>query len=307
MFENKIISPFLKIIPQSKWNFLSNAFARVSIPTIGSPISFNHGNFILKEFDLLESDELRNKKFLDFCYPSELVDREKEIEIDRQYWRNASTFAIYDKNELIKGCAQYIAKKDNSQIPVELTHIIDKSGKAKDISAIFNKNKVQSGSYAEIYRCRRSFDLRSSDAFSVVYMLFKALWAKIIQESAHSIYITFDANNNELYNLYIKRLCFQDPGIIVRFNNSSKSWRLLVKDCLYEEKEMASLSRTHFFMQTWFRKNLKKKNLHIRPPLSPVTARLFPENKTALFTHVVKTGKHQSRARRRILNRNRVS
>jgi hypothetical protein len=303
MFENKIVNPFLKIVPQSNWNYLSNAVAVASLPTIGSPISFSFQNFKLKEFDLLKSDEVEKKKFLNFCYPLDIADREKEIEIDHQYWRNSSTFIILNENDSIKGCAQYICPKDDSPIPAELTHIVDKSGAMKDRSAIFNKKTMPGGSYAEIYRCRRSFDLKCSDAFSVVYILFKALWAKTIQESVRYIYITFDPENKELYNLYIKRLCFLDPGITVRFDNSAKDWKLLVKDCLYQEKKLASLSRTHFFMQTWFRKNLKKKNLRIKPSLRPVAAQVFSEDKIALISQVIPTGQKQSRARRRILER----
>ena len=300
MFENKLVDLLLKLVPQSKWNLLSNLFSRMSIPTIGSPISFKYGNFTIKEFNLLKMDKLQKEKFLEFCYPLDMADRKKEIKIDRQYWRTAATFIVFDANDSIIGCAQYISKIYGSRLPVEFAHVIEKSETSNCDIGIFFKSILPHGSCAEIYRCRRSFGINRHDSFLVVHMLFKALWAKIIQESAQYIYITFNPIAHELYNLYIRKLCFQNPGILVRFGNNPQNWELLIKDCLYQENELAALSPSHFIMQTWFRKNLRKKNLRIRPH-GPVTARLISPKKTVLRTHVVLPCQSQTSARRHLL------
>ena len=150
------------------------------------------------------------------------------------------------------------------------------------------------GSYAEIYRCRRAFDLTRTESFLIVYMLFKALWAKTIQESVESIYITFDPDIKELQNLYTKKLCFKNSG------NSPKDWQLLVKDCLHHEHKVATKSRLHFFMQTWFRKDLKKKNLRIHRRHRPVTAHLVSEIEPVLFTNLVTSQKRVGLRRKEI-------
>jgi hypothetical protein len=232
-----------------------------------------------------------------------MADRENEIDIDHQYWADASTFIVVNKlNNEIVGDIQFIPKKNNNKIPVEFGSIIP----PENIS-LLNSFKIPGGNFSEIYRCRRSMTLKGIESVIVISMLFKAIWAKVIQTNTAYSYITFDPLLNELRNLYVRRLSFSNPGVFLSFNGSSKKWSLLVKDWIKHETSFATLGKSQFYLLTWVRKNLKKKNLHIRPPLRPVTARLFPENKTALFTRVVKTGKHQSRARRRILNRNRVS
>jgi hypothetical protein len=298
MFENESTSLLLDLVPQSSWNLLSNIVALTSGCLIDSPISFSYGNFTIKEFDLLSANETLKTQFLDFCYPFDKEEKEKEIEIDRQYWPGAASFIVVDQNGAIKGCAQFLAKKRVPVIPFELSHIIDKSGPEEKDCGVFHDIMPLCGSYAEIYRCRRSFDLKGAEPFTVVYMLFKGLWAKIIQESIQSIYITFNPTIRELQNLYIKRLCFQNSGITVRFGNSPKDWQLLVKDCLFQENKLATKSRSHFFMQTWFRKDLKKKNLRILRRHRPVTAHLVSEIEPVLFTNVVASQKRVSMRRK---------
>jgi hypothetical protein len=92
-------------------------------------------------------------------------------------------------------------------------------------------------------------------------MMFKATWAKIIQTNMEYVYITCDANSKELQNLYLKRLFFQDTQKLVSFGESGRPWRLLRKDCLLHEKRFAGLSRKHFYLQTYFRANLKTRIL----------------------------------------------
>jgi hypothetical protein len=299
MFENKFFNGLLKLVPQRKWNLLSNMLARVSVSTIGSPISFRYKGYTLREFNLLEMEPIQRSEFLRFCYPLDLPDRKREIAIDRQYWPNTATFIVFDENNAIKGCAQYISKRNDSRIPIEFAHVIYKSGAINGDIGVLCKSLLPHERYAEVYRCRRSFDSKSHDSFWIIYMLFKAVWAKTIQESMQYLYISYNPEIKELYNLYTKKLCFQNAGVTIRFKNSSKTWGLLVKDCLAQENDFATVSRTHFFMQTWFRKNLKKKNLYIHPSI-PLVGHLLPKQETILHTQVVKIRRRQTHLRRRI-------
>ncbi len=295
MFENKFVNLLLKLFPRSKWNLLSNLLARASIPNIGSPISFRRNGFSLKEINLLEISELERNKFLDFCYPIDMPNREKEITLDCQYWRYASIFLVLNRAHEIVGHVQYIPKKENNKIPVEFGIITDSEN-------IFRPdlNEIPNGKFAEIYRCRRSNNLQGMDSVVVISMLFKALWAKIIQTNTAYSYITFDSMINELRNLYVRKLSFSDPNISLHFGENKKKWKLLFKDWTAHENFFASIGKPHFYLQTWVRKNLKQKNLRI-PQFKPVAADLISEEETLLFANVYGTNQNQTAMRRRVL------
>jgi hypothetical protein len=108
----------------------------------------------------------------------------------------------------------------------------------------------------------------------------------------------------------MKKLCFRNMGITVRFGDSPKDWQLLVKDCRYQEHELAGVSRQHFYMQTWFRRDLRKKNLHARPEaalMRPVTAHLLSDVQPFLFTKIVKPQNGRMPERRSVLDRIKIA
>jgi hypothetical protein len=292
MFTKKILNLLLKIVPQSKWNLFSNVLARVSIPNIGSPIAFHYRGFSLKEINLLKIGEHERQKILDFCYPLATPDRTIEIELDRQYWHDAATFIVVNKLNEIVGNVQFIPKKKNKKIPVEFGHV----DSSENISLPYF-NKIPNGKCSEVYRCRRSMNLKRFESVIVISMLFKAIWAKVIQTNTTYSYITFDSQLNELKNLYIRKLSFANPGVFLTFGETSKKWSLLVKDWIEHEKTFASLGKSQFHLITWVRKNLKKKNLRIRP----VTGQLLSRNPTVLQTQIVSPRHNQMRVRNHIL------
>jgi hypothetical protein len=266
MFETKWCNMLLKMVPQKNWNTLSKCIAMFSRRTIGSPVELTYKNFVLKEYQMHTMDEEFKETFLKFCYPADLHDRDKEIECDKIYWGADSTFVIFDTNKQneIVGCAQFIPKTDTIQIPAEYARLAD--NQYFDPVASYNSKKI-----GEIYRCRRSFDLRLKDSIVVVSMLFKALWAKTIQTKTEYLYITFDLMNRELKNLYTRKLFFQNPETLVHYGNDTKDWQLLYKDCMLHEKKFATLDKSHFYLQTWFRQNLKQKKLRTTPETATTT------------------------------------
>lgn len=284
MFENKITNILLDIIPQNHWNTLSNLLCRLAPNTIGSPIQFSLGNFTLQEFLIPRMDNALKEQFLQFCYPADLPDRENEIKLDQQYWNDAATFIVSDQNSEIAGCLQFIPKTATNKIPVEYARVVD----APDSDNAVNP-APPSGTFAEIYRCRRSNALKGEHIIGILTMLFKAMWIKTVQTNTEYVYITYDRNDRELRNLYLRKLFFQNPGITVTFGNCHKLWNLLYKDCLLNEQTYATLSRSQFYLQTWVRKNCKKKNLSLPPRTT--TAEIFSADETVLFTTVVGTKK----------------
>jgi len=270
----------LDIIPQNKWNILSKFIAAFSIPTIGSPIQFAFKNFYMKEYKMLEMDESFKEKFLTFCYPADLHNREQEIEFDKVYWGADSTFVIFDrkKENKIVGCVQLISKSDSIRIPCEYSRL--NNNQSFDPLNMYNTDKI-----GEIYRCRRSFDLKLKDSLIVVSMLFKALQAKVNQTNTAYLYITFDSTNRELRNLYTRKMFFQNPEIVVHYGDDPKDWQLLHKDCQLHENKFATIDRSHFYLQTWFRQNLKKKKLTLQPVKTKVP-HTITENRKFIFANV---------------------
>ena len=243
------------------WDHISHVYSFFSRPFIGSPIKFKGpGGLYIEEFSILEMPELLRRQFIEFCYPQDLQNRFEEINCDRQYWSSASTFLVFDENAKILGCSQYIVRNKNLKLPVEYGRTVEAIPDRGhfDISQSVGENKS-----AEIYRLRRSFDVSKRIVGDIVNMLFKALWAKIVQTQTAYVYITCSGDSKELFNLYSHRLFFEDTGIRMSYGQNPKKWCLLRKDCCLHEKRFATLSYNHFQMQTYFRTNLKQKRLCI--------------------------------------------
>jgi hypothetical protein len=284
MFDNKVTDFLLKKVPQDKWNFFSNVLARFSFPTIGSPISFKCKNLYLKEFSIPTMANSMKETFLLFCYPPEIYNRDEEILLDQQYWKDAATFLVFNTSQEIVGCVQFIPKTTTNKIPVEYSHVVKSLN--VDYLNITNNFKLPLGQFAEVYRFRRSFSLKGEDATNVVSILFKAIWIKTIQTSTDYLYISYNSGNHELKNLYLRKLHFQNPKVTVQFGNDPTLWNILIKDCQWHEKKFAELSKPHFFLQTWVRKNSKKLNLEAKP--QSTSSPLLSEEDTILFASVVR-------------------
>jgi hypothetical protein len=286
MFETKFASILLQGIPPNHWNLLSNALSRFSGAQIDKPISFEENGFTLQE---IPSDYLAGRareQFLTICYPHDMPNRDQEILIDQTYyWPDASTFIAYNRAKDPVGCVQFLTKNRDSKLPVEYSQVTDAAPNNPGLHA-----RIPAGRSAEIYRCRRSPDLNGSDSVLVVSMLFKAIWAIIVRTGTQVAYVTYDASNRELRNLYLRKLFFQDPGITVQFDGCDKKWSLLYKDCALHEQKFATLSRAHFYMMTWFRRDLREKNLEIPRRTIAQTERLLEENDTVVFAEMVKAG-----------------
>ncbi|MBN1308739.1 MAG: hypothetical protein JXA18_12520 [Chitinispirillaceae bacterium] len=252
------------------WNAFSCFCAGFSRPTVGSPVSFDHQQFHLEEFPADKMPEPIHQKFIAFCYPADMPDRQQQIECDRRlYWCNTSTFLVFNRQRNIVGCIQVVFKTTGTKLPVEYASIVTRDGTKRSFTI---RRFVPYGAVTEIYRCRRSFDLDKMEAVNVLMMLFKAVWAKTIQAGTAFSCISYDASKTDLRHMYLKKLAFDDPGVSLTFGTDSRRWSLLIKDWEFHEKKYAALSTTHFYLQTWGRMSLKKKHLHIKR--SPAAVRV---------------------------------
>jgi hypothetical protein len=295
MLRSPLLNAILPKIPQKKWNELSSLYTFFTLPTIGSPI-----NFCFKQFHLIEYTTTRMppdvfKAYLDFCYPEDLPDREMEIDRDRNnYWEETSTFLVY-RNQEIVGCVQIVPRTPTQKLPVEYASIRKPDG---SLTSFNLASLLPSNNVTEIYRCRRSFNLNRMEAINVLLMLYKALWAKVIQLGTLYTCISFDSAKNDLKSLYVKKIAFYDPDIALQFGSCPKKWSLLIKDWAEHEHSFATISKSHFYLQTWFRSSLKKK--HLRLPKQqlkkPVIATIHTENtdSSVLYTtNVISSGSNR--------------
>ncbi len=245
-----LVNKILDVTPRKHWNLLSNILSRFSLPTLKSPIEFKYQGFSLKEY---HGDSFTGEafdKFIAFTYPSDMHNREMEIELDRQYWPSTSTFLVLDQSGSVAGCIQFVQKTETCKLPLEFSHSCSES----------TQFSIQTENCSEIYRCKRDSSLKGMQALNVVIMLFKAIMAKAIQTETEHSYLTYDPQNRELHNLYTRKLDFADPDVRVLFGESEKQWGFLHKDWAKHETSYASISKTHFFLQTFGRSNLKKRN-----------------------------------------------
>ena len=259
---HRYIMPILRCIPKGMWNEFSSLCASFAARTIGSPIRFYHKQFLLEEYPTCSLPDDLLQKFLTFCYPSDLPDRQRQIDCDRKlYWQNSATLLVFDRAGVIVGCIQIVFGSDKQKLPVEYARIATEEGTLKPFDI---RQFIPSGNITEIYRCRRSFDLNRMEAIHVLMMLFKAVWAKTIQCNTAYSCISFDPAKNDLRHMYISKLSFTDPGISLTFGDDSKRWSLLVKDWASNETQYAAESTTHFYIQTWARMGLKQ--MHLKLP-----------------------------------------
>ncbi|MFH0921439.1 MAG: hypothetical protein V1913_13895 [Fibrobacterota bacterium] len=204
-------------------------------------------------------DENERRLFLNFCYPSDMPFRSKEIDYDRGYWKHSTNFTIKERNDRIVACVQLIRKQDGMLMPLEYAKIssgLPDAGQPFDVATDCHGGRV-----AEIYRLRRTFDVSMEKVVTIINMIFKAIWAKIIQDGLSYLYLTCDSESAELRNLYLRRLRFEDTAVTVQYGTSLKNWSLLRKDCLLHERQYASLGPRNFEFQTYCRSHLKNKRL----------------------------------------------
>lgn len=258
MIKDPLLNVVLPKVPQNWWNSISNIYTFFSPRIIGSPIIFSHNNFRLQEYRMDTMPEKLFGSFLDFCYPEDLPNRKKEIACDREnYWNATTTFIVF-KEDTIVGCVQIVPRTATQHLPVEYgrIHNTDKTFCHLDLEEFIPLVNI-----TEIYRCRRSFQLSKIEAVNVLLMLYKAVWAKVIQSDTNFTLISFDSEEKSLRTLYLNKLAFDDPHISLTFGDKNKKWDLLIKDWRKHEYYFANLSKPHFFIQTWFRTSLKKKHL----------------------------------------------
>ncbi|MBN1575991.1 MAG: hypothetical protein JW913_05525 [Chitinispirillaceae bacterium] len=262
MFNNPLLNALLQKLPQNTWNELSNFYTFFTLPTIGSPIAFRFKKFHLQEYTTTEMPQSVLTAFLRFCFPTDMSNRQEEIDCDKlNYREKTSTFLVYKDTQIV-GCVQIVPKTETQSLPVEFASIESPDGLLSkfNIFVIIPNNNVM-----EIYRCRRSFDLGRIEAINVLLMLYKAVWAKVIQLGTAYTCISFDSSKKDLRSLYLNKLAFIDPNITLIFGDNRMKWNLLIKDWKKHELFFATLSKSHFYIQTWFRMSLKKKHLHVAP------------------------------------------
>lgn len=269
----KSVNFVLKKLNRRYWNAFSLFLTYFSKPTIGSPMKYN-GPYGLsfQEYPKFSEmpDDIKNK-FLNFCYPKDIPDRNKEIKCDRQYRPFASVFIVFDNNGDIVGCAIYLIKTNFNKLPIEYSRIMSKNsdtGEHFDIDKDVGFYNENTGIYnsVEIYRLRRAFNINSRMIPSIGNMLFKACVAKSLQDQVEYMYMTCSDKSKKLINMYVNRLAFEDPGFIVTYDGLNE-WKAMRRDCVFCDKKLATLSLKHFHLQTYFRKNLKIKSLY-RPKIS---------------------------------------
>lgn len=234
-------------MPRNCWNYFSHFLAAFSLPTIGSPIIFSTKELILREETVLSMNAATREQYLNFCYPVSMPNRDEEIAVDKQYWNRMSILNVYLDCRII-ATVQLIQSETGLDLPVNYA-------KSDDVDiAVWTKSKRS----IELYRFRRSFDCASYQGVLALFMIFKAVWAKVIQTKTYTGLLTFDADQTMLMNLYAKRLCFTTAGSVT-YNNSDKKWTVLVKDFHQAEKFFAPINKRAFFLQTWNRSNLKQR------------------------------------------------
>lgn len=294
MLNNAIINFTLDHLPKEQWDFFSTLCASLSLPHIGSPISFRHKTFTLNEYPANQLPPSLKEDFLSFCYPDDLPDRLEQIDCDiKNYWNHATTFIVTDASATIVGCVQIIHRDRTNPIPVEFGSFRRHDGSLVrlDLSNLYNANSM-----TEIYRCRRAPHLRRLNGMHVLIMLFKAIIAHTIEYRTPFSFISFDKSRPDLQHLYLHKCDFSDTGIDINFEGDSRPWRLLRKNWFQHEKTFATKGKTQFFLQTWYRNGLRKKHLTHYGTISEYIhdSNLIEENDFALAEVITSRKRHKS-------------
>lgn len=255
---DSLSNSWIRMFHPTHWNTISHLYSFFTVPSIGSPVEFSGPDgLFLKEWNVLDMPDSLRRQYLAFCYPEDLKDREQEIAYDRQYWPHSSTILIYDNPYGIVGTVQLVPWGPNHKLPVEFARIAGRN----EMLNICDHSRAEPA--LEIYRLRRSFSIDSHKAPILVTMLFKAIWAKILETHTRYLYLSYDSDSAELGNLYKRRLGFEETGIALCYGESNKEWNLLCKDCLRHEQEYAAQSPRNFYFQTYCRANLKHKRYRV--------------------------------------------
>lgn len=257
---SKYIDFILEKLNSKYWNIFSLFLSNLTIPIIGTPIKFKGPyGFYLQEFkNIKDIPSEKLSEFMKFRYPKNMKNRESEIAYNKEYLSYASIFVVFDSknNHKIIGCVIFLPKIKGKKLPVENGNIV-----SNDIKEKFDTFR-NSGTYkvAEIYHLKRCPSIERQKISSLVNMLFKAVWNKVIQTDTKFTYLTYKFDLIESRNMYMKKLPFSDINIKISYD-SIIQWNVLRDDCVFHDKKLATLSRSQFNLQTYFRLNAKKKTL----------------------------------------------
>ncbi|NLP01571.1 MAG: hypothetical protein GX089_03680 [Fibrobacter sp.] len=257
MYLNRFTDVILDRLPRQKWNSLSRFISSLTIPCIGSPIRFRTRGFTLREYDLESTPGVIIEQYFKFCYPpDEIRNPEEEFEIDKQYLPSAQTFIVTrDSDQKIVGCLQLVYRSEKVKLPVEFARIFkNESGRCESSNVL---DSLPAGKKTEFYRCRKGKDLTGAESAIVVPMLFKAGFIKTIQEKVDYCLLSYYKENSMLRNLYTRKLAFKPSGISIKYARCDKEWELLLLPTTFVYNDFASVSKTHFYLMTYFRSNLK--------------------------------------------------
>ena len=257
MYLNRFTDVILDRLPRQKWNSLSRFISSLTIPCIGSPIRFRTRGFTLREYDLESTPGVIIEQYFKFCYPpDEIRNPEEEFEIDKQYLPSAQTFIVTrDSDQKIVGCLQLVYRSEKVKLPVEFARIFkNESGRCESSNVL---DSLPAGKKTEFYRCRKGKDLTGAESAIVVPMLFKAGFIKTIQEKVDYCLLSYYKENSMLRNLYTRKLAFKPSGISIKYPGCDKEWELLYLPTAFLYNDFASLSKTHFYLVTYFRNNFK--------------------------------------------------
>lgn len=257
MYLNRFTDVILDRLPRQKWNSLSRFISSLTIPCIGSPIRFRTRGFTLREYDLESTPGVIIEQYFKFCYPpDEIRNPEEEFEIDKQYLPSAQTFIVTrDSDQKIVGCLQLVYRSEKVKLPVEFARIFkNESGRCESSNVL---DSLPAGKKTEFYRCRKGKDLTGAESAIVVPMLFKAGFIKTIQEKVDYCLLSYYKENSMLRNLYTRKLAFKPSGISIKYAGCDKEWELLLLPTTFVYNDFASVSKTHFYLMTYFRSNLK--------------------------------------------------
>ncbi len=192
-------------------------------------------NLILKDYDLLKVHGADRDRLLEFNYPKEMVNRKREIEIDKAYIPMVTQSVVCDRERINAGAQLFNKKKESDKLPIQYSFRVSENGK---IIEQFDIAKDVGGhcKVTEIGKLKILFEnIQRSKIKKTAQLIFWSVWLFIVKNHIDYVYCTADSNRPDLSLFYEKKLQFKEIAK-VKYLGSDTTWTVF-RRCFTEDRK----------------------------------------------------------------------
>ncbi len=192
-------------------------------------------NLVLKDYDYSRVHGVDRERLLEFNYHKQMVNRKREIEIDKAYIPMITQSVVCDRGRIIAGVQLFIRKEESDKLPIQYSFKVSENGKIIEQFDIA-KDVERHCKVTEIGKLRILFEhIQRSKIKKAAQLTFWSVWLFIVKNHIDYVYCTVDSERPDLRLFYEKKLLFKEVAR-VKYLGSDTTW-IVYRRCFTEDRK----------------------------------------------------------------------